>query len=90
MSDQSNAVVTGVLEGVAAAAPAVIAASNPAAAAAIQAAAALAPAITALVQMAQAGLIDQATLDANVKSVTDNVASLHTAWQASIAAHPGT
>ena len=89
----SSAVEAGIVQGVEAAIPVAVgvaAVSNPSVAAAITAAQALEPAVAALIQMSQAGLMTPAQLDATVTTIKTNAGAIHSAWLASVQAHPGT
>ena len=90
--DPSAAIQSGIIQGVEAAIPVAVgvaAISNPNVAAAITAAQALEPAVAALIQMSQAGLMTQTQLDATVAQIKTNAAGIHSAWLASVSAHPG-
>ena len=86
---QAQAILQGVLQGLIAAAPAV-AAADPRVEAVVGVTQALLPAVQLAIMLQQGGLL---TADQTAKLISDmqsNVTVAHSAWVASVVAHPGT
>lgn len=86
---QAQAILQGVLSGLVAAAPAV-AAADPRVEAVVGITQALLPAVQMALMFQQGGLL---TAEQTAKLITDmqsNVTNAHSAWVASVVAHPGT
>jgi hypothetical protein len=87
-----QAALSGVLQGIAAAAPAIAVAAgavSPQAQAIIMVAQAFEPFVAQIVAAQQAGLLTDAQVEQIVSAVKANITTAHSAWVASVAANPG-